>query len=234
MIVGAAVCPGAPFLIPGVADPLALARADLVAACLSAVRPLAAADRIVVLAGGRRTAVFPAGSVDSQVVAPPVARSDLRASTGRPVLPVGAVVAQSLLERAFPGGVPVPVDLIETADEPDVAVAAVRHRAGARDALLVIADGAATHGDHAPGRRDDRAAPFDDAIAAALAGGAPAALTLACADADLVAVLRAGVLPLQVLAELVRADPPRSSEVLYRGSPYGVGYLVAAWRWPAR
>ena len=45
-----------------------------------------------------------------------------------------------------------------------------------RVALLVIADGSACHGDDAPGRRDDRAAAFDAAVAAALAAGDPAAL----------------------------------------------------------
>ncbi|WP_420124728.1 hypothetical protein [Nakamurella sp.] len=234
MIVGAAVCPGAPFLIPGVADPLALARADLVDACRTAVRPLADADRIVVVAGGRRTVVFPAGTVGSQTGAPAVLRSDLHPPVCRPVLPVGAVVGQALLERTFPGGVPVPVDLVETGDDPDIAAAAVRHRAGARDALLVIADGAATHDDHSPGRRDDRAGPFDDALAAALAAGDPAALADACADGELAAALLAVTGPLRVLAGLTSTDPPVSAELLHRAAPYGVGYLVAAWRWPGR
>ena len=234
MIVGAAVCPGAPFLIPGVADPLASERADLLAACLIAVRPLAGADRIVVLAAGRRPVVFPAGTVGSQTGAPAVLRSDLHPPVCRPVLPFGAVVGQALLERAFPAGVPVPVDLVETGDDPDDAAAAVRQRAGARDALLVIADGAATHDDHSPGRRDDRAGFFDDALAAALAGGDPQALSAACADGDLAAALLAVTGPLRVLAGLVRADPPAAAELLYRAAPYGVGYLVAAWAWPGR
>lgn len=234
MIVGAAVCPGAPLLIPGVADRLAFAQADLVDACRTVVRSLAAADRIIVLAAGRRPTVFPAGTVASQVATPAVRRSDLHPPVCRPVLPVGAVVGQSLLERAFPDGVPLPVDLVEIGDDPETAAAAVRHRAGARDALLVIADGAATHDDDSPGRRDDRAGPFDDRLAAALAGGDPVALAQACADRDLAGRLLAVTGPLQVMAGLLRTDPPTASELHYRGSPYGVGYLVASWRWPGR
>ncbi len=72
----------------------------------------------------------------------------------------------------------------------------------------MIADGAATHGDHAPGRRDDRAAPFDDGLAA--------------------------VTPLAVLARLVGDRPPTAADLYFRGSPYGVGYFVASWRWAGR
>src|SRR6478672_458582 len=60
VIVAAAVCPGAPFLIPGVAEPLVRESADLLAACTQAVRTLAHADRIVVIATGRRSIRYPA------------------------------------------------------------------------------------------------------------------------------------------------------------------------------
>lgn len=234
MIVGAAVCPGAPFLIPGVAEPLARRTAALTAACVAAVRPLAEAERIVVIAGGRRSIVFPAGTVTSQVLTPPVVRGDLAPRMGRPVLAVGTIVGQALLDRAFPDGVPVPVDLVETGDDAAADDASARHSARDRDGLLVIADGAATHGDDAPGRRDDRAGPFDDAWAAALAVGDPGALARACADRDLAGALQAVVEPMRVLARLVAGDPPTTAELRYRAHPYGVGYVVASWRWAGR
>jgi hypothetical protein len=34
-----------------------------------------------------------------------------------------------------------------------------------------------------------------------------------------------------VLALLTVAEPPTGAELLYGAHPYGVGYLVAGWRW---
>ena len=89
---------------------------------------------------------------------------------------MGTVVGANLLTDR-PAPFP-PTIGIEIAGDPAAAAALLDEElSGAgRVCLLVIADGAATHGDHAPGRRDDRAAPFDDGLAAALAGGDPAGL----------------------------------------------------------
>lgn len=228
------MCPGAPFLVPGIAESLAHESTALMTACVTAVRSLAGADRIVVIAAGRRSIAYPAGRVASQVATPPLGRSDLAARECRPVLSVGAVVGQALLERTFPDGAPAPVDLVEVRGEADADDGAARHGARNRDALLVIADGAATHGDAAPGRRDDRAGPFDDRLAAALAAGDPDGVGRSCADRDLASALLAVVEPLRVLARLTEDDPPTAAELLFRGSPYGIGYLVASWRWTSR
>ena len=99
--------------------------------------------------------------------------------------------------------------------------------------MLVIADGAACHGDTAPGRRDDRAAAFDDRIIRALADGDPTALAAACADVELSAALLAGVDPLLVLARCTAGRPPGEARLLYSGAPMGVGYFVGYWRWAA-
>lgn len=232
MIVGAAVCPGAPFLVPGVADRLAAQSADLIAACGAAVRGLAGADRIVQIAAGRRTVLYPPDSV--AVTASPLARSDLGPGRCGPDLAVGSIVGRALLDRAFPDGVPLPVSMVETADDPASTSAAVRRSDPGRDALLVIADGAAAHGDHAPAPRDDRSAEFDDALASALGAGDPHALRSACDDHDLADRLLAVTGPLEVLAELTGPNPPSGADLLYRGAPYGVGYLVASWWWPAQ
>ena len=234
MIVGAAVCPGAPLLIPGIAESLARESAPLIAACVAATRSLAGADRIVVLAAGPRTIVFPAGTARCRAAGSPLGRSDAGRGERGPALSVGTLVGQALLDRAFPDGRPGPVDLIETGDDPGATVTAVRPGARNRDGLLVIADGAATHGDDAPGRRDDRGGPFDDALAAALAAGDPAALARACADRDLAGALLAVVEPLRALAQLTADNPPMAADLHFRGHPYGVGYLAASWRWAGR
>ncbi len=74
---------------------------------------------------------------------------------------------------------------------------------GAAAALLVVGDGAAMHTEKAPGYLDERAGPFDDAVAAALAAADPAAL--AALDPALAAELWAsGRAPWQVLAGATR------------------------------
>jgi len=95
-------------------------------------------------------------------------------------------------------------------------------------ALLVIGDGAATHTEKAPGYLDERAGPFDDAVAAALAAADPAALAALdpALAADLWAVGRA---PWQVLAGATR-DGTWEGELLHSSRPFGVGYHVAVWQ----
>jgi hypothetical protein len=96
-----------------------------------------------------------------------------------------------------------------------------------RVGLLIMGDGSACRTQKAPGYLDERAAPFDEAVARALAtADRGALLTL---DPDLAAeLLVAGRAAWQVLAG---ADGPISrSELLYHDAPYGVGYLVASWR----
>ena len=101
-----------------------------------------------------------------------------------------------------------------------------------RVTVLVIADGAACHGDNAPGRRDDRSDAFDAALAHALATGDPAALADACRNPELPAdAVMASVNPLALLADLTRSAPPDAADLLYSGAPFGVGYFVASWRW---
>ena len=53
MIVGAAVCPGAPLLVPGVAEHLAGRAVGLTAAVRLAIDRLGAADRLLVISAAR-------------------------------------------------------------------------------------------------------------------------------------------------------------------------------------
>jgi len=101
-------------------------------------------------------------------------------------------------------------------------------RGGPATALLVIGDGAAAHTEKAPGYLDERAGPFDDAVAAALAAADPAAL--AALDPVLAAELWvAGRAPWQVLAGATR-DGTWRGELLHSSRPLGVGYHVAVWQ----
>src|SRR5262249_49550701 len=101
--------------------------------------------------------------------------------------------------------------------------------------LLVVGDGATTHTEKAPGYLDRRAAPFDAAVAEALANADPAGLL--ALDARLATELNAiGRAAWQVLAgaALACADAADGrawrGELTYSQAPYGVAYHVALWR----
>ncbi len=88
--------------------------------------------------------------------------------------------------------------------------------------VLVVADGANTLTERAPGGYDPGAAEVQLALDDALAGGDVAALTRLPGQ-----IL--GRVAFQVLAGL--AEPgPRTAKELYRGAPYGVGYFAGVWQ----
>ena len=110
------------------------------------------------------------------------------------------------------------------AADDEVAVAAA-------DALLVLVDGTTCRTERAPRPMDERAEPFDQLVADALA---TADLTvLAALDEELAAELGAdGVTTLGVLARAATTLPrsvERRAELLHHSAPFGVGYWVAAW-----
>jgi hypothetical protein len=95
--------------------------------------------------------------------------------------------------------------------------------------LLVIGDGSHRHGERAPGRPDERAASFDEAVHSALSTPDPAALL--GLDPGLAAELGAiGRAPWQVLAGVIVKDgrewQSTQSRLLI---PFGVAYHVAVW-----
>ncbi|MET0964938.1 MAG: hypothetical protein ABWZ02_00990 [Nakamurella sp.] len=246
---GVAVCPGAPFLLAGVAEALAARMNLVVEACRAAVRGLPEADSVTLLTTGRSTPdglAFRELPVGSAIPMTSVQRSDLqlppinlptsppRTATTPPVMDpaVGTMVGAALLDNA---GCTWPVTAVEVVDPAGTAnMLLPLTKSSERVALLVIADGAACHGDDAPGRRDDRSTGFDAAISAALAAGSPAELSAACADRSLAGDLLASVEPLDVLARLAATGPPAAADVLFAGAPVGVGYWVANWRWTDR
>jgi len=253
VIVGAAVCPGAPFLIPGTADTIADRLTVVVSACATAIAELPDADRLVLLSASSQQprAESPGRFIEPGTVISSTAlrRSDLpdhrlvtlpagaagrerAAGPGRPVsYSVGTVVGANLLTDR-PAPFP-PTIGIEIAGDPAAVAALLEEElSGAgRVCLLVIADGSACHGDDAPGRRDDRAESFDADLAAALGAGDPVALAAAAGRREVAGELLATVDPLAVLAALTVGDPPSSAALLYSDAPFGVGYLVASWRW---
>ena len=92
--------------------------------------------------------------------------------------------------------------------------------AGADPAYLLVANGSARRSEKAPGHLDERAAGFDEALAAHLRGAGP------LPDAGLAAELLASTAALaQLPAHLVLGEP----ETDYADDPFGVQYWVMRW-----
>lgn len=141
-----------------------------------------------------------------------------------PDLPLPLLIAGWLR----PDGVRIRGELVAPDAEPAACLALGAALAGEDAALLVVGDGAATHSEKAPGYLDERAGPFDAAVADALRTADPAAL--AALDPLLAAQLWAvGRAPWQVLAGAT-ADRAWTGELLHSSIPFGVAYHVAVWR----
>lgn len=238
MIVTAVVCPPAPLLVPGLADRLAARAADFCAACETAVAALAGAERVVIVAAGPGGAVAGPGDVvtaglarsDRPVLAParlPGGAGPAAASppgTPRPVV-AGTAVGLRLVLRA---GIAVPTSALQVASGDGVHLAAA-----GRTGLLVMADGAACHGEHAPGAPDPRSEGFDADLVTALRSGDPATLAATCRSLGPTSgPLRAESLPaLAAMAALTADNGPARAELLHYSAPFGVGYPVAVWQW---
>lgn len=146
-----------------------------------------------------------------------------RRRRGEPVLPLSLTIGRWLL-GADPGG----FQSIATAAQTGECLALGEGlAAGARTALLVMADGSACLTEKAPGYLDPEAKPYQERVAAAL--GRADTDALAALDPEEAARLWAGGrAALQVLAGAARGVRP-TGELLYDDAPYGVGYTVATW-----
>ncbi len=221
MISAVAFCPQAPVLVPDVARGAAAELDVLRAACRTAIGRLAAPGRqLVLLGGGERAAAhgptsrgsFAGFGLDLEVAL----GSDEPGPTDLP--PSLAVGAWLLRDALGPD-----CGAVGWTIAGGIAVDPPRDEVG----LLVVGDGTARRSVRAPGYLDGRAAHYDDTIAAALAGGDPAALS--ALDPHLgAALLAAGVPAWRGVGELL-AGTSWQAEVLYDDAPYGVGYLVASW-----
>ncbi|MDD7964193.1 class III extradiol ring-cleavage dioxygenase family protein [Actinomycetospora lemnae] len=240
MIVTAAVVPHPPLLAAELAGTAAAETAALRAACRAVATRLAAAgDRWLAVGAAPTAAAYPPGTcgtfagfgADVRVALAGPAAPD--ADPGRapdPELPLPVLVAGWLREQAGPAGDAVRIDAHVLARDttPEDARRAGEELAAAdgHDVLLVLGDGAATHTARAPGALDERAGPYDRAVADALAAGDAAAL--AGLDPELSdELLVAGRVPWQVLAGA--APRPASARLEHSSAPYGVAYHVAVW-----
>ncbi|RMI36937.1 class III extradiol dioxygenase subunit B-like domain-containing protein [Streptomyces triticirhizae] len=239
MLVAAAVCPCPPLLVPEVAAGAAAEMDQARAACYDAVAVLAAArpDRLLVVgpAEPAESGAYPAGSPGSLRgfgVALDVTLGAGERGAGEPgarPLPPSLTVGAWLLERTGWRAAPVAALALSDRDGPADCLATGRELAAedGRLALLVLGDGSACRTEKAPGAFDDRAAPFDRAVADALSGADPRAL----ADLDPVLARQlhvAGRPGWQLLAGAAEGAD-LAGRLLHDEAPYGVGYLVATW-----
>lgn len=241
MLVAAAVCPQTPLLVPEVAGGAAEELADVRKACVDAVTHLWTREPqlLVVIAPslgsgareGRLEGTFRRFGVDLVLGA----SSDAEETVSEPCC--GLLVGRWLLDATVPAA-DAACEAWEIGEdtEPEECARLGRELAARRErvAFLVMADGSARRTLKAPGYLDDRAEPFDDEIARALA--AVDTKSLATIDPTVASdLMAAGRAPWQVLAgaaEPGESDPGERQwhgELLSCCAPYGVGYFAALW-----
>lgn len=208
-------------------------------ACLDVVGRLgAAADRWLVVGGGTWHSVRGPGSFLGQGTflgyGVDVRVSLVPEPTGAPDagLPLPVLIA-GWLRGQVAGHVRATAELVDPTLGPEDCRRRGQRlaaRAETGTGLLVVGDGAITHTEKAPGFLDERAGPFDAAVARALDDADPAALL--ALDPHLAGELTAaGRAPWQVLAgAALAAGPGWRGELAYSGAPFGVGYHVALWQ----
>ena len=217
MIRTAVLCPHPPLLfreLAGAQDPVVDLRKAALAAVFEAV---ADASHVVVVGGHDVGDVRRFGTTDP--------------APSRPALPLSLGVGRRLLHEAGWSG---PTDLLAVPWDAgrETVEGVIRDLAARPDGtvLLALGDGSTRRGDKAPGFLDDRAFPFDDAVAVALATGDAHALH--DLDAHLAAELMVlGATVLRVLGGLALAQGSRPAASLgYRDDPHGVSWFVATWQ----
>jgi hypothetical protein len=226
VITAAALCPAPPLLareLTGL-DPVV---PELREACREAVTALvASAPALIAVVGvGTRTRDWDeTAGLDLRAYAPGVpAGIDSGAGEAVP-LPLG--LGARLLDQAGYAGARLLFSVRE--DEPPQDCADLGAKLAAADsvALLVMADGGARRGLKAPGYLDERCAPFDADVEAAIRSGDLQALM--AVDPVLARELMATGRPAwQVLAGAWRLSRPACT-IRYSGDPFGVAYLVAS------
>ncbi len=245
MLIAAAVCPHPPLLVPEVAGEAAPELDALRAACHEAVRRLThdrdgrGADLLMVVGGDETTRAYGADAAGS--LRP--YGLDLTVGPGEPILPLSLTIGRWLLgtvDSGRPDRPRVRFQGVASGAAPAECLRLGRELAGAagRVALLAMGDGSACRAEKATDEDlDDRAEPYDAAVARALRDADVAAL--AALDPELSSELQvAGRAAWQVLAGAAGgtgADRPLvgtgefTGAVLGDGAPYGVGYFVASW-----
>lgn len=225
VLISAAVCPHPPVLFPEIAQGADVELEPLRAVCDRAVAVLggSGADRLYVVGSGqaehhhgpRAGGDLSAYGVDLRV-GPGPAILDLAATTGRWLAERGGLIPDGYLE--------VPS---ETTPERAAALGAALAESAERVALLVMGDGSARRTENSPGRVDERAIGFDDAVARALAEVDTA--VLAGIEAETARELMVAGRPAWQVLAAAAGDRTFTGDLLTHEAPYGVGYLVATW-----
>jgi hypothetical protein len=222
-----AIVPSAPVLVPELGGVASVELAGLRAAVLAAAALLP--PRWIGIGTGGADDVMDPDSVGSFAGFGADVRVGLSPGAAQsPVaLPLCALIAGWVRGQARPEAV-ARVRLYRSDHDADTALARGRQlRAEIDEApdpigVLVVADGANTLTERAPGGYDPGAADVQLALDDALVDGDVAALTRLPGQ-----VL--GRVAFQVLAGLTEPGP-RTAKELYRGAPYGVGYFAGVWQ----
>jgi hypothetical protein len=221
-----AFCPQPPLLVPAVAGAASHATSVLRAAVLRTVQSMLDPEpEVVVVVGdgvqGVRFGPGDAGDLRGFGVDLEVPFSG-RVRAGGRRLPLAHTLGAWLLDQAGHTGARLGVG------PDDVAGALSDLPVGT--GVLAMGDGSARRSEKAPGALDPAAAPFDAAVAAALAAGdAPALAGLDPAEGQ--RLLAAGVPVWRGVGAALRGRPV-IGQLCYADAPFGVGYLVAEWRTP--
>ena len=221
-----ALTPSAPVLVPDLAGTAAVEMAQFHAAALAAASTLP--NRWIAIGVGRSDEIFEPttrGTFAGYGVDVPVLLSP-DASQIITDLPLCGLIAGWLRAQANAAA---RVQVRSYAADHDVDIAVARGRAlraaidEAADPIgvLVVADGANTLTQGAPGGYDPDSEPVQTALDDALANGNAAALTRLPNGI-------VGRVAYQVLAGLTESNPHVANELL-RGAPYGVGYFIGTW-----
>jgi len=222
-----AIVPSAPVLVPELGGVASVELAGLRAAVLAAAALLP--PRWIGIGTGGADDVMDPDSMGSFAGFGADVRVGLSPGAAQsPVgLPLCALIAGWVRGQARPE-TGAQVRVYRSDHDVDTALARGRHlRAEIDEApdpigVLVVADGANTLTERAPGGYDPGAADVQQALDDALADGDAAALTRLPAQ-----IL--GRVAFQVLAGLTEPGP-RTAKELYRGAPYGVGYFAGVWQ----
>lgn len=228
MLSAIAIVPCAPVLVPELAGAATAEIADLAAAVLAAATVLP--THWVAVGTGLVDAVVSPGSTGSFAgfgVDVPVRLAPQPGSDVARDMPLCALMAAWVRGQARPDA---RVQVRVYAGDHDLADAVARGRELRAEieeqpdpiGVLVVADGANTLTDRAPGGYDPGGAGAQQLLDEALASGDIAALSG-------LPELVLGRVAFAVLAGLT-GPGPRSAKELYRGAPYGVGYFAGVWQ----
>lgn len=231
MIRGAAFCPHPPVLIPRVAAGATPELEPLRAACIEAISAVAASGaRVVVLgsAGITRTHSPLARGTMAGFGVPLDVHLGSPSCGGAVELPlsltVGAwLVREALGPRTGARGFSVGPDFASSR----AAAELLQILQDEPVALVVMGDGSARRKTTSPGYVDERAVPFDDEVARALAAGDAAALE--ALDPALGADLLAAGVPAWRAAGRMLEGEEYDAQLAYYDDPYGVAYFAATW-----